>query len=363
MPKKSILFIADKPDWAYHFIVKTWVEELSKKYDCYIAFEKDYQIRVKDFGLLDILKSQLLNLSQPNRPIKYKIHPSRKYAYPIYKNPPVYKVETEEKTEKTEFDFIIEMAYYLQYTAEFPFKSKKKLVGLYTDCFPHEGPSYDGKTRTDLKTLDRETFFNRYLRSYDGIIAGNENLYQDYSPFTHKLVIANGIYRQDEFLSNPNVGKSKGLTIGWTGTPNRPMKGFREVIEPAIAEVQKTGRDITLKTRFSGDYSGLLSFYQDVDLVIIASSADTGPSLFSEASLCNVPSISTRIGFPKMIIQHNQNGIFVNRNIHEMKNAIIDLYDNRDKLVTFAQRIKKDYLNRMDNQKSINHIIQYLDQL
>ena len=255
------------------------------------------------------------------------------------------------------------MAYYFQYVCAFPFSAKKKLVGIYTDSFPHEGPSFDAKKQIELKLLSRKQFFENYLKSYDGIIVGNQNLYNDYHTLTDNLVIANGIFRQEDFLENNTVGKHEQLVIGWTGNPNRSMKGFKEVIEPAVEKVQKTGRNIELKTQFSGSYESLLSFYKEVDLICIASEADTGPSLFSEACLSNVPAISTKIGFPKMVIQNQINGVFVERDIDEMANAIIDLYDHREKLSLFSDRIKKDYLNVLDNNLLLENLKTFLKKL
>lgn len=357
--KKNILFIADKPQWAYHYIIKTW-SELLTEYECFVAFSQDFSIRARRFSFAEILKNRLGHLL-PSQEVKFHIDSSRYYAFPVYTNPPVYHVLTGDKVSITRFDCLIEMAYYIQYISELPFTANKKLVGLYTDSFPHEGPSFDAKRGINLKQLSRTEFYDKYLKPYDGIIVGNQNLFQDYEPYTQQLVFANGIYLQDAFIENPNVGKKETLVIGWTGTPDRPMKGFRTIIEPAVQAVQATGRKISLKTKFSGDYRELLSFYQDVDLVLIASEADTGPSLFAEAALSNVPSISTRIGFPKMVIQDGVNGVFVNRDVDEMANAIIDLYDNREKLMDFSKRIKRDYLKVLSNEISIRNLKEFLN--
>ena len=82
--KKSILFIADKPDWAYHNIIKTWAEYLSPEYDCYVAFAQDFAIKPKNFGIIDVLKNKI-NLAIKSSNKKYKIHPSKTYSYPIYR--------------------------------------------------------------------------------------------------------------------------------------------------------------------------------------------------------------------------------------------------------------------------------------
>ena len=132
--KKSILFIADKPNWAYHNIIKIWAESLTE-YDCYVAFTDDYMIRAGNFTSFDVIKSKLSQLKSDHS--YFKISPSRKYSYPVYKENPIYDVISGEKKNITHFDFLVEMAYYFQYVSEIPFQADKKIVGLYTDSFPH----------------------------------------------------------------------------------------------------------------------------------------------------------------------------------------------------------------------------------
>jgi len=354
LKKKSILFVADRPDWAYHNLIKTWGDGLMD-FDCYVTFEEDFNIRTKDFSFSEKLMTGFINLIKSSDK-KYIIDSSSKFSYPKYKTPPVFEVDSGKKVAKTHFDVIFECAFYFQFMSVFPFTSDKKFVGIYTDSFPHEGPSFDEKTKTDLKKLSRQEFFEKYLKPYDGVIVGSSGLYNDYKDLTDKITFTNGIFLQDEFVENKNIGEKEGLTIGWTGNPNRPMKGFKEVIEPAIEAVNKTGRKVSLKTKFSGPYKDLLTFYSDVDVIAIASEADTGPSLFAEASLSKVPAISTNIGFPKMIIKDSVNGILVKRDIEDMKNAIIKLYDNRELLKSFSARIKEDYLKQLDNSISFENL-------
>ncbi|SNV47909.1 sugar transferase, PEP-CTERM/EpsH1 system associated [Chryseobacterium taklimakanense] len=353
--KKSILFIADKPNWAYHNLIRTWAEGLDNDFDCYIAFAQDFALRKKDFSFGERLISNLLNRFR-NKDLKYFVDKSRRFSCPVYKYPPVYKVQSGEKTEKIDFDLIFECAYYFQYTTVLPFRSRKKYVGLYTDSFPHEGPGWDIRNSTNVHSLNRNDFYQQYLKHYDGIIAGSRNLIEDYLPLTQKITFANGIYRQNEFVINEKAGSKEGLTLGWTGTPDRPMKGFREIIEPAVEMVKNSGRIVTLKTKFAGPYEDLLGFYKDVDLALIASAADTGPSLFAEAALSGVPSVSTKIGFPKMVIRHGENGLFIERNKEDLAAAIIKLYDDRKLLKTFSEKIREDYMKILDNQISVNNL-------
>ena len=208
--------------------------------------------------------------------------------------------------------------------------------------------------------MNRDEFYQTYLSSYFQIIVGGGNLLTDYKKITDKVSFVYGIYGERNFAENKEVGSKKSLTIGWTGTPDRPMKGFREFIEPVIEEINREGRTVLLKTKFSGPYEELYSFYRDVDLVVIASSADSGPSLFAEACLSSVPVVSTKVGLPLMGIKHGMNGFFIDRSKESLKEAIIKLYDDRQLLQTFSNRIKNDYLEKLGNEKSVKNILNIL---
>ena len=95
-------------------------------------------------------------------------------------------------------------------------------------------------------------------------------------------------------------------------------------------------------------------------LVCIASSSDTGPSLFAEASLCSVPTVSTKIGFPNTVIKNRENGLFIERNKEDLKTAIKQLYNDRNLLQSFSSRIKEDYLKYFNNGLFINNLREFL---
>lgn len=367
--KKNLLFIADKPDWAYEFMIKTWVPYLQENYNCYIAFQQDFAIKPNKtyFGLkksiYNFLKRISLRFGKSTK--VYQVSENSNYLYPIFKVPPVYQYDKDLnkiKSNISHFDLITEMAFYFQYIAEFPFKSPKKIVGIFTDKFPHDGPNFDIKKNTDRNLLSREDFYKEYLKSYQHIIVGGGNLLNNYRKLTDKVDFVYGIYGQNNFVENENVGRKKSMTIGWTGTPDRPMKGFRTIIEPAIKNVKNTGRDVRLKTKFSGAYEDLYTFYSDVDCVVIASDADSGPSMYAEACLSSVPVISTKVGLPLSFLSEGVNGVFIERTIDDLEKAIIDLYDNREKLAEFSKNTRKDYLKIMDNDITVLHFIKILKQ-
>ena len=55
-------------------------------------------------------------------------------------------------------------------------------------------------------------------------------------------------------------------------------------------------------------------------------------------------------------IKDNENGFLINRDVEELENKIINLYDNRDLLKAMSVKVKSDYLQWMDNKITIEHI-------
>ena len=369
--KKKILFEVDIKDWAFYFMVKSWSEKLVDEYDCYYVCNDIY--RIKELPKMSRIKIDILNtiatirftlykiFSKQNKKIQF-IDISGNYSYPKFTKSLVIPFTDENKrVEILNFDYLISMAYFFQYVAEIPFKGRKNLIGIFNDSFPHLGPENDLKTKTYVNSLSREQFFDQYLKSYDFLLLANDNLIRAYSNYTENLEFALGIYKE-EFFGRTKI-KSEIFTLGWTGNPNRVVKGFFEVIQPAVQKVLATGRKVRLKTSFDASYEEMIEFYNDVDLAVIASSGDGAPTMFCEACLSDIPSVSTFIGLPSMVIQDGINGIFIERDIDEMANAIIYLHDNRDILERFSKRIKNDYLNIMSNEKNISKIRKVLQKL
>lgn len=369
--KKKILFEVDFKDWAFYFMVKSWSLKLSSEYDCYYVCNEAY--RIKELKKMSRLKILIFNaiaqlrftfyqlIFKQNKKVQF-IHSTGNYSFPKFTKPFVTPFSDESKQlEILNFDYLISMAYFFQYSSEIPFKGHKNLVGIFNDCFPHLGPEYDIKTKTDVNSLSRAQFFAKYLKHYDFLLLANKNLIRAYKDYTESIEFALGIYKE-EFFGRTKI-KNEVFTLGWTGNPHREVKGFFEVIEPAVKKVLETGRKVRLKTSFNASYEEMIEFYNDVDLAVIASSGDGAPTMFCEASLSNIPSVSTFIGLPSMVIRDGINGLFINRDIDEMANAIIYMYDNRNVLENFSKRIKKDYLDIMSNEKNIEKIRKVLEKV
>ena len=202
--KKTILFIADRPDWAYEFMIKAWLPFLLKDYDCFIAYDDDYSLKKTNsaswifrfiFNLKSSLQLALLKMQGKNLPV-YFIDKSAKFYYPKYPKDRLYQYNkdfSKKLDTKKKFDMKVEMAYYFQYMAEFPFYADRNIVGIFTDKFPHEGPAHDIRHNIDRTELSRQAFFDKYIKPYDHLIVGGGNLLSHYKKLTDKVDFVYGI--------------------------------------------------------------------------------------------------------------------------------------------------------------------------
>ncbi|MCF8445022.1 MAG: glycosyltransferase [Crocinitomicaceae bacterium] len=323
-------------------------------FEFYFAYLSDYQIyphivKNKFLSLKHNFKAltQLL-FGKENKVIFHNYN--GQFCYPVFKNPKVFNSRNEEISIK-EFSLILEMDYYYQYSGIFPFKSKKRILGVYTENYPHSGDNFDYHKGINIEKFSRLLFFDTYIKKYDFFIVGSKNLKEIYSHFTENIEVVNNVLEQHYFESDifENHKDQNKFVVGWTGNPNREFKGFYKFIKPAIDELNSEGLKIELKTKFSGPYEELYNFFNDVNLLIVASEGDCGPAVFAHASLSNIPSVSTKIGWPNDVIIDGVNGFFCDRNIPSIKEKVKILYHNRKLLSQFSNKIRKDYKIHYDN--------------
>lgn len=374
--KKKILFIVDYPDWAFHNMIKEVILNLDNEYEFYWDFSSlfsyvktEYKVNTIKAILFNLINSIKLLSSKLNIFISFNIvyflslkeNSISSYISEncnnFYFNKVFYKRKILRYNEN--YDLIFHMDYYYQYcTNKLPHQVKDNnyIVGIYTEGFPHNGLNYDHKANIDISRITQDKFFEKYIKKYKALIVGSENLLNQYSTYNIPKYFCTAIYRESEFeIFEQSKFFNEYLIIGWTGNPSREFKGFENIIKPAIEKVRNSGRKVILKTQFSGTYTELIDFYKDVSLCLIASSADTGPSMFAESSLSGIPCISTKIGFPNMVIIDGENGYLVERNIDSFYNKICFCYDNREVLAQFSKRIRSDYMQKLGNNILMNN--------
>lgn len=305
--KPSILIIADFPNWAYHTIQQFIVKQLSSEFDLYSDF------------LIYHAKTKSKN------PIKrVKLFFEKK------------KYQTLKKD--ASYDIVLYLGFYFPELMNINWTAKKTIRGVYTDSFPPQNLNFTGSV---------EEFKNQYLKGTDALVCGSKKIKNDYNKILEASYFCNIDVGEKLFSKKTeNKVESNNFIIGWTGNPKREFKGYYTHILPAVELAQKTHPNIEFKSRFSGPMETLPLFYEDIDLCIIASDADAGPFMFGEASLMGVPCVSTAIGIPQDVIEHGVNGFIVEKDVTQIAEYIIKLYEDRLLLNSMSLRIRKDYLTK-----------------
>jgi glycosyltransferase involved in cell wall biosynthesis len=313
--KPSILIIADFPNWAYYAIQQFIVKQLSSEFDFYSDF------------LIYNAKTKSKN------PIKRVELFFEKKKYQALKKDASY-------------DIVVYLGFYFPELMNIKWTAKKTIRGIYTDSFPPQNLNFTGSV---------EEFKNQYLESTDALVCGSKKIKNDYNKILEASYFCNADVGEKLFSKKAEKkGESSSLVIGWTGNPKREFKGYYTHILPAVELAQKKHPNIEFKSRFLGPMETLPFFYEDIDVCIIASDADAGPSMYGEASLMDIPCISTNIGFPGDVIENGVNGFIVEKDVNQIAEHIIKLYEDRELLRNMSLRIRKDYLEKYSSEVLAN---------
>lgn len=315
--RPKILIVADRPNWAYHHIAEYIIDNLHNKYDFYLDFTMLYTKKEKR-NLLSSIRTLIRNFF-------FQIQYTRK--------PPA----------NSEPDIVLYLGWYMDKFTKYGYKSSKILKGIFTEGFPPQG--------YPLEQCTSMTDFKPHIQDASLIVCGTQQIENDFMNF-FRTCYASRELPKAFFQPVKHKRKNKDdFVVGWTGNPDRKFKGFNDYVVPAISLAQKKYPNIKLKTRFDGPFNTLHKFYDNVDVVLIASVADAGPSMFMEASLRGVPSIANKSGRPAELIVHNQNGIFSERTVEAYANALCNLYEDRKKLQYLSENIRNDavaYYKKLD---------------
>ena len=304
--------VADQPNWAYDHMARFVIKELQSKYDFYIDYCSYHSLKKNHI-------SQSLIRGRYSEQFRYLKFSFKRRVLP--------------KTQA--YDLVCFLGWYFPFAYDFQITGKRIIQGIFTDGFPPKGHG--------LKVdpgLSIEEFVRKYLGNSTTVICGSRLILDRYKSYVENVHYCTGAINTRRFKTP--VRKHEGFIVGWTGDPHRSFKGFYDFVVPAVEKAASLRPGISLKTRFKGPYRTLHTFYQDVDVLLIASTGDAGPSSFLEAGACGVPSLSTRIGFPAETIRDGENGMFVDRSVEDMSRAIIFLHDNRENLKSMSSNIRAD---------------------
>jgi hypothetical protein len=133
------------------------------------------------------------------------------------------------------------------------------------------------------------------------------------------------------------------LVLGWAGSlKNHPGKrGVEDLILPALTGMDRVTFKMAAREEKWRSQAEMVEFYQGLDALICASRTEGGPHPLLEASACQVPVISTRVGIAPELIRHGENGLLIERNIDAIREAILQLRDSREIRLQMGKRARE----------------------
>ncbi len=364
--KSKILIYADVPGWAFHHILMTVKDEFNESFDIYFDYTKFHRYK-SQYAWAWRLRNDLMSLvklflgvfiSRFRSNIKFLFLFNYRLTF-FWTKKVFYKGKYWDRRVLPfwrKYDVVILLDYYFDRYAKLTFRTNKLVKGIYTDSFPPLGCNFDYVSKSNPLLIDDiKAFAKMYLSNVDALIAGSPLIKNRYSSVVSNVHFCNAVQRPDLFVEKRHSYKDVNdqFVIGWTGNPNREFKNFHTIVVPAVEGLRKRGLNVILKTRFNGPYETLPEFYKELDIVIIASTADAGPSMFAEAALSGVPAVSNRIGFADYVVEQNINGMLVDLDIPSYEMALQTLYFDRALLFQMSKRIRSDFLAKMSNEKLI----------
>jgi glycosyltransferase involved in cell wall biosynthesis len=207
---------------------------------------------------------------------------------------------------------------------QFGFDRERVIKEVSSHCWQHHPlPKY----MFHWGPFTSEEFAQRYLSDCDTVICPSRRL-----TATVGRVFARTFYTPNgaDLSRFTAVGRTPGanLIYGWAGDIDWPIKGFRDIIEPACGE-----RFELVAAKGELDSRKMPEFYRKVDVFVIASQHEGEPLTLPEAMASGCFPVCVDVGIVPELITHKENGYIVgDRSVDAFREAFEWCDRNRDRV-------------------------------
>jgi Glycosyl transferases group 1 len=166
---------------------------------------------------------------------------------------------------------------------------------------PSLGSTYQERMATKLKNCETA---KKNLSQYKGIISASPRLLPFLRQINQNTVYLPQGVDHNTFKPTTEPFKNRAMRIGWCGKPSNlksfSPKGYEEVLLPLMkALAVDPGVEFVVNTRTHADRlttSEMVEWYNSIDLFLVTSCSDCGPSCALEAMACGRMVIGTNVG-------------------------------------------------------------------
>jgi len=114
------------------------------------------------------------------------------------------------------------------------------------------------------------------------------------------------------------------LRVGFVGKRGHPRKGY-EIVREACTKAGVELREVQRRANDALPLEQMVDFYQGIHVLAVASDFDGTPNPALEAAACECVVVGNRIGNLPEFIDHNVNGLLIERTVESMVEALVAL--------------------------------------
>lgn len=240
---------------------------------------------------------------------------------------------------KVDFNF---KTYYV--SEEKPILNEKKIDLLYVffwgerywkrfnipyDKVLKEVASYRWRDDEKFGKISAEAFCRSYLNDCNLVTTPCKKIESELKLYRNNIFhTPNGI---DLELFRITKKKTGPLKIGWAGNPKDSIKGLQEILLPSTEKFDFIYTDGNLSRE------NMVEFYNQIDVLAIASLSESQPLPLIEAMACGCFIVTTDVGIAPEIIESIDEGLIISRKIESFKNAFLFCKKNIDYIRSRSQ--------------------------
>lgn len=144
-----------------------------------------------------------------------------------------------------------------------------------------------------------------YLADAGIVTTISKRLQHTFEPYREVWRVPQGFDPGQFQMKSKRTGPIK---IGWAGNVKDPCKGVQDILQPAASgdfELHLATGSLT--------HQQMADFYNSIDVICVASTAEGGPMPLIEAMACGCFPIAVDVGIVPELVTHQQNGLIVER--------------------------------------------------
>ena len=162
--------------------------------------------------------------------------------------------------------------------------------------------------------LSPNAFVDRYLQDCRVVITPARKLFDILHPLREDVFLCpEGI---ETSIFRPGLNREGKLRIGWVGNPNDECKGLKDILIPACE-----GRYDFLYSMGDWPRTRVAQFYSEIDVLAIASIAESQPLPLVESMACGCFPVVTDVGIVRQLVRSGYNGLIVERSVVSFQDA------------------------------------------